>query len=399
MTERLSKRPTKMTAVMALIFITLTVSGCYNRTGVGWAGLTVIGEEQNILVTYDDLMVMVDPVTGDPVPLFDSEGEPRTDTQGNPRVWRLSAGEQQLAGGKFFGSPVQIDEDTLLVADHTNSKLVEIELSAARIEDPSGTTTKGKVISDLISDGTHIFIPYEAQDLQALDLNTMDVEWTFDTDNNGVWSAPLLHEGTLYVASMDQHLYAIDAATGEQNWKFNLEGAGASTPVLYNDVLYVGSFARKVFAVSLSGEKLAEYTTENWVWGAPTVLDGVVYVADLSAYVYALNAEDLSETWKVKIDGAKGIGPAPLVTEEFVVVATREGHVVWLNGDNGEEIYRQEVQAEILSDILLVTPVITVNEREIEQPTVIISTVATDRLLIAFDLNDSSRKWSYPKSG
>src|SRR5690606_37055927 len=102
---------------------------------------------------------------------------------------------------------------------------------------------------------------------------------------------------------------------------------------------------------------------------------------------------------KVRIESPRGIGPAPLVTDEFVVVGTRDGYVVWLNRENGQEVFKQEVQAEILSDILLVTPVVTVGERQIEQPTVIVSTVAMDRLLIAFDLNDSSRKWSYPKSG
>lgn len=401
MNYRNAQRPKPLFVILLLLIVLVGVSGCVGqRIGVSWAGLTVIGEEQNILVTYNDLMVMVDPITGDPIPLLGNDGEERRDADGNLRVWRMSAGEQGIQGGQFYGSPLRLDDDTLLVADHANLKLVEVDIPAARIDDPAGTTITGKVLTDLISDGTRLFLPFELEDLQAINLNTMDVEWTLNTENNGVWTAPLLHEDTLYVSSMDQHLYAIDAASGEQNWQFDLEGAGAGTPVLYNDRLYTGSFARKVFAVSLEGEKQAEYVTENWVWGAPSVVDDTVYVADLSGYVYALDATDLSETWKVQIaESTKGIRAAPLVTDEFVIVATREGHVVWLNRENGQEVYKQEVQAEILSDILIVTPVITVNEREIEQPTVVISTVANDKLLIAFDLNDSSRKWSYPKSG
>lgn len=35
--------------------------------------------------------------------------------------------------------------------------------------------------------------------------------WAFET-TSGIWSKPLLHNGVLYITSMDHNLYAIDSA-------------------------------------------------------------------------------------------------------------------------------------------------------------------------------------------
>jgi outer membrane protein assembly factor BamB len=383
-----------------LALIVFIASGCVGtRLGVSWPAIRVIDDTQNILLAYNDQMLIVEPISGELIPLVDAQGDPRTDSDGNPRYWQLRAGDQGLAGGQFFGSPLLLDDDRLLAADHTNNKLVEVDLNAARIDNPTGRPTEGKVLADLVSDGERVFLPFETHDLQALDLETFELEWSFDTEDNGVWSPPLLHDGVLYFAAMDQGLYAVDPETGEQRWRFDLTGAGASTPALYNETLYAGSFNRKVFAVSLDGEQIADYDTENWVWGAPVVADDVVYVADVGGFVYALDAADLSEIWKIQTASTRGFRPAPLVTEDYVIVASREGYVYWLNRADGAEVYRREVNAEILSDILLVTPTISVNGEDVPQPTVVVSTVALDRLLLAFDLIDASPKWTYPKSG
>lgn len=395
-----SRRPKFTLLAAALLLLALTATGCVGtRLGVSWPGLSLIGEEQNILVTYNDRILLVDPISGDPVQLRDPNGELRFDPEGNPRLWDLHAGNEGLQGAQFFGKPLILDEDTLLVADHTNNKLVEIDLPTARVENPTGIPIEGKVLTDLISDGDTIFLPYDTENLQAFDPQAGAPAWTFETEQNyGVWAAPLLHEGVLYFTSMDQHLYAVNAETGEQLWKADLEGAAAMTPTLYNDRLYVGSFVGKVFVFSLEGEKLAEdYKTENWIWGAPVVQDDIVYVADLGNYVYALNANDLTEIWKQKVNGQRGIRPSPLVTEEYVIVASRDGSLEWLNRETGELIFEREVVDEILSDLLLVTPPPTDNEQN-PTPMVIVSTISPNKLLVAFSLDGAERPlWSYPK--
>jgi hypothetical protein len=129
------------------------------------------------------------------------------------------------------------------------------------------------------------------------------------------------------------------------------------------------------------------------VWGAPVVRDGVVYAADMGGNVYALNAGDLSEVWRVKAANG-GIRPSPLVTEQHVIVGSRSGEVVWVNRDGGSIALEgaRQIGAEILSDLILVES----NElRPLNEPLVVVSTVANENLLVAYSATQGVRQWVY----
>jgi outer membrane protein assembly factor BamB len=191
---------------------------------------------------------------------------------------------------------------------------------------------------------------------------------------------------------MDHHLYSVNAADGSVNWKIDLGGAVASTPTVYEGSIYVGSFDRKLFQISLDGEILNTFETENWVWGSPVVQDGVLYAADMAGWVYAINVTDgMTEIWRTAASG-RGIRPSPLVTEDYIVVAGRDGHIDWLDVEDGSIAIQREVQAEVLSDILLIQPSESLN---IAQPLVVISTVNHSQILVAFTLNDGTQFWVY----
>jgi len=108
--------------------------------------------------------------------------------------------------------------------------------------------------------------------------------------------------------------------------------------------------------------------------------------------VYALNPADLSEIWKVQAT-SRGIRPSPLVTGDYVIVAARDGLVKWLNRQDGATVYERNAEAEVLSELLLIEPSDALN---LPQPLVIVSTVAPNRLLIAYTLNEAGQQWVYP---
>jgi outer membrane protein assembly factor BamB len=115
----------------------------------------------------------------------------------------------------------------------------------------------------------------------------------------------------------------------------------------------------------------------------------------MGGYVYALQlgAEGgFKELWKTKSTG-RGIRPAPLVTDTFVITASREGKLDWLDVEDGSIVFTREVQAEVLSDILLIQPSETL---EIAEPRIIISTTDHSRMLMAFTLNNGDNLWKYP---
>ncbi|MBC8100470.1 MAG: PQQ-binding-like beta-propeller repeat protein [Armatimonadetes bacterium] len=378
-----------MLATAALVLLT----GCApTRIGVSWPGIALLSDSQNIVVAYNDIITLVDPATGDEPFLLNEEGTPRIDPETNQRRFWLVTGTQ---GAQFFGVPLALpDGETLLAVDYAQKRLQRVELENARVEDPTGTTIGGQVVATPISDGERIYLPYYNHDITALDAETLEPIWFFKTED-GIWSSPLLHDGTLYFGSMDRKLYAVEAATGTQKWSLDLGGALPGTPVLYQDRLYIGSFARKIHQVSLDGELLNEFDTENWVWGSPVVLDNILYAADMAGYAYAIDVADdtMSQVWRTQAN-TRGIRPSPLVTAETVIVAGRDGRVSWLDRADGAILLEREVQAEILSDLLLIQPSESLT---IAEPLVIVGTTDGSRLLVAFTLNDGDQFWVYSR--
>lgn len=81
----------------------------------------------------------------------------------------------------------------------------------------------------------------------GLEATTGNVRWTFMTGDNNQPGA--LVDGVLYVASFDRNLYAIDAATGEERWRFPIDGEVSYGPHVASGVVYVGTDLGSVFAI------------------------------------------------------------------------------------------------------------------------------------------------------
>ena len=53
----------------------------------------------------------------------------------------------------------------------------------------------------------------------------------------------------VYVGSDDQHLYALDAATGAKRWSFGTGGGLEAAPTVAGGAVYVGSKDGSLYAV------------------------------------------------------------------------------------------------------------------------------------------------------
>ncbi|MCK6577199.1 MAG: PQQ-binding-like beta-propeller repeat protein [Anaerolineae bacterium] len=353
-----------------------------------WASVTLLGNPAQVLVAYADRMVMVDPVDGSVAELRDADGNVRLDEQGNPRTWIVTNSSPKYT---FYTRPIEMQEDTLLVAAY-ESRLLEVDTITARVLNSEGHVLAGHSIASPLQNGSLLYVPLSSNSLDALNLETFETVWSFKTER-GVWATPLLHEGVLYVPSMDHTLYALNPTTGEEIWRLDLGGAIAATPVVANGHLYIGSFAKKVFKVSLEGSIVAQYETSEWIWGAPAVVEDQVYVADLAGYVYALRdtGDAFSEIWSRQV-ALRGIRATPLVTDDYVIVGSRDHNVYWVSRESGEEVNKREMRGEVLADLLLLQPG---DGTETREPLVVVSTLAREELLVAFTLVNGERRWVY----
>jgi len=374
----------------AAVLLSLLAAGCASGpVGVSWPDVSFLGDTQQIVLAFNDRVVMVNPENGDGVELRNAEGTVRVDEQGNPRLWDVRGGETPV---QFYASPILLDEDTLLIPGY-NKLLFEVDIPTARVENPTGTAVGGYIVADFAVGADALYLGLAERNLVALDRSDLSELWVAPTEH-GVWAQPLLVENRLYFSSLDHNLYAVNTDTGETLWTLDLQGAATSTPVYQDGHLYIGSFARKIFDIDAdTGVILNEYATENWIWSSPALVDGMLYTADLGGFVYALDTSDggLSEVWKVQA-ATRAIRPTPLVSGDTIVVGSRDHHVYWLNRETGEVTDNRELSSEVMGDMLLIEPSETL---DISEPLVVVSTMAQDQLLVAFTLERGERIWDY----
>ena len=379
--------------VFALLAV-VTLAGCVGtRMGTSWPAISMVelNGEQNIIVSYNDRVDILNPTNGALTRLLNpATGEVRRDENNDPRTWVLSGANYENA--QFFANPIQLDEETFIIADY-NNRLLEVDTVSATVE--RTIPVKDHVIADiLVVDGT-MYIPFQSGGVTAMTIEDYQEIWSFPTEE-GVWAKPILVNGNVVFTSMDHNIYAVDKDNGELQWSADLEGSVGSTPLVANDRLYVGSYNKKLFEISLDGEILNTYDTQNWVWGTPAIDEnGILYVGDLSGYVHALDSmNNLSEVWSRQV-ATRGIRSGPVIYEDDVIVTSRDGVVYWLDRRDGVTINDQEIEGkpELLGDSIIIEPS---ESLDISEPLIIVSTVNTGELLVAFGV-DGRQTWVYKR--
>jgi alcohol dehydrogenase (cytochrome c) len=112
--------------------------------------------------------------------------------------------------------------------------------------------------------------------LRTAQINTRNVSslkkaWTFKIDDDSpIETAPIEYNGTLFVTSAHNNIYALDAKTGEQKWKFSY----SPHVIAFAANRGVGYLDGKVFIGTLDGHLIAlDATTGAKVWDVIGVHD------------------------------------------------------------------------------------------------------------------------------
>ena len=94
---------------------------------------------------------------------------------------------------------------------------------------------------------------------KAADQKPGTVFWEFKT-GDWVESSPAIgSDGTVYVGSIDNKLYAINGKSGVKLWEFETGGTVYSSPAIGSDgTVYVGSHDKKLYAIKTNSKGLAK---------------------------------------------------------------------------------------------------------------------------------------------
>ncbi|MFF1747849.1 outer membrane protein assembly factor BamB family protein [Streptomyces mirabilis] len=155
------------------------------------------------------------------------------------------------------------------------------------------------------------------------------------TDFESPEAGPAVHDGTVYVWK-DARLRALEARTGEERWSYPIGDAAScgGVPVRITSApdgyVYVSAGTR-VLAVDVTGghvrwhfEAPAVFLSPPTFVPGPAVTGGGVYLADYLGTVYALDATDGRDRWRIATEARSSIDPV-LVAAGHVHVGSGKG--------------------------------------------------------------------------
>lgn len=150
---------------------------------------------------------------------------------------------------------------------------------------------------------------------------------------NSVWTTPAFDaQGNSYWGSLDLNVFSLDPQ-GNKRWEFFTPGFVVSSPALRADdnTILVASFDEKLYALdAATGAKRWEFKTDDHVYASPALFaDGGVAIASTDGSVYRLT-RDGQLRWRYDtgdaIRSSPVIGPTP---------GGSGGEVVYLGGGDG----------------------------------------------------------------
>lgn len=142
------------------------------------------------------------------------------------------------------------------------------------------------------------------------------------TTKDAIRATPTLSGDTVYVASFDGSVYALNASDGTKRWQTPLGEALYAPPVVAEGCLFAGALNGRLFTLdAANGKVLWKFQASDQFYQPPSVQNGIVAFLNGNA-LHGLNAKTGSKEWANEIFGwARGR------------VATAEG--TFFAGDRG----------------------------------------------------------------
>ena len=326
-----------------LLLASLFVLACSGAPGArGWAE-PVRSDDQLIVSTDHGKLEAIDAETGAVRWRF-------------PDFWQIDKSAEDLEG--IYAPPVigrSADEDAvdvIFVGDYNGYLYIfrpaeQPTSEFGPIPPAASIDLDGRVIGGLALDEAQETLFVTAGD-RLIALKTADLfELAVDADlsffqrfapfeaGDAIWSPPTLAAGKVFVASLDGNLYAIDAATGRELWRFAANGGLLSRPVVADATLLVGGLGSRLYALdTANGDERWSFAASNWVWSRPLVVDGNVYFADFDGNVHALSLASGAPLWPPFATGGRIRAGVALVGDSLVV-ATEDGMLFGVDSRTG----------------------------------------------------------------
>ena len=162
----------------------------------------------------------------------------------------------------------------------------------------------------------------------AVNLSNGQMVWSFpkDTTIGSIYTSPAVSNRAVYFGSTDGHLYALNATTGIEQWRFHTNGKIQSSPAVSNGVVYFGSNDQNLYAVNTTtGIEQWRFHTNGKIQSSPSIANDSIYFGNDYGYLYALNATTGIKQWRFSTGGA--IQSSPAIANGVIYFGSDDGYL------------------------------------------------------------------------
>jgi outer membrane protein assembly factor BamB len=165
--------------------------------------------------------------------------------------------------------------------------------------------------------------------------------WTFKVgaDKSGIASTEstaAIMNGVAYVGAFDDHLHALDLATGTEKWKFKAGPIKAPVAAMAG-IVYAGNMDGMVYAIDATGKPKWQVELSGEVTSGPNAFGDAILVGTGDETLHCLSKTDGKSRWTFAINGGPVIGTPALVDgKTFAAGCDSTLHI--LDAANGKEL-------------------------------------------------------------
>jgi|WetSurMetagenome_2_1015567.scaffolds.fasta_scaffold151840_2 eukaryotic-like serine/threonine-protein kinase len=176
--------------------------------------------------------------------------------------------------------------------------------------------------------------------------NLPETKWKFKTKTS-FFSSPVVSENMVYIGGLDSVLYAIDITSGKEKWRFITKGEIRSNVCIGDRNLYLNGgdgtlysinkiTGRLIWSFLTRGEK--KYDFADYFHSTPVLNNGLLYFGSGDGNLYAVDQRSGALVWQFKT--ANIVHTTPAIDNDKIFFGSLDGFVYALNISNGELIWK-----------------------------------------------------------
>jgi outer membrane protein assembly factor BamB/tRNA A-37 threonylcarbamoyl transferase component Bud32 len=153
--------------------------------------------------------------------------------------------------------------------------------------------------------------------------------WKFETEDE-IRGTPVIKDEVVYVGSYDHNLYALNANDGSFIWKYACDGGIVTRPIVYEGNVFFGSEDKRLHVISTRSGKINwSHFTDGPIRSSPIIAEGHVIFGCDDGSLYAVNTLTGRRAWG--FESGSAIRSTPAIHGEYIFFGNESGEFFCLD--------------------------------------------------------------------